>query len=197
MNLSAILEKKPGHIVPEAMIDHVNRLRGTVSGFAIRHADNGKPEIDYEFAETAQATKQFMKLMDASKDNSLFLFFSDKAGKFDTKKDVQPFILTNGDDAMLAVFVEGDFSKYTNPDGTRSDEGNFWEQFLEPLLIETAGDSKSVDDFYAKLRRKTFQDTLINASNHRCVFAFLPLTGEPISFGHNELGKSYEWGNTS
>jgi len=197
MNLSTILEKKPGHIVPEAMVDHVNKLRGTVSGFAIRHADNGKPEIDFEFAETAQATKQFMKLMDASKDNSLFLFFSDKSGKFDTKKDIQPFVLTDGDDAMLAVFLEGDFPKYANPDGTRSDEGNFWEQFLEPMLVELAGDSKSLDDFYTKLRRKTFQDTLINSSHNRCVFGFLPLTGEPILFGNNELGKPYEWGNIS
>lgn len=197
MNLSVILEKKPGHVAPEAIIEHVNKLRGSVSGFAIRHLDNGKPEIDYEFAETAQATSQFMKLQDAGKDNSVFLFFSDKKGSFDTKKDIQPFVLMNGDDAMLAVFVEGDFSKYVDPEGKRSDEGYFWQEFLEPLLIEKAGECSSIESFFDKLRSKVFQQSLINASNHRCVFAFLPLIGEPICFGHNELGKAYEWGNVS
>jgi len=32
---------------------------------------------------------------------------------------------------------------------------------------------------------------------HRAVFVFLPLEGDPICFGQNELGGEYEWGQTS
>lgn len=197
MNLSVIIEKKPGHTMPMALLEHVNKLRGTVSGFAVRHSDKGKPEIDFEFAKTVQAAEAYNKIQEAAKDNTAFFFFSDKKGKFDDANDIQPFVLTNGDDAMLAVFVEGDFSKYSDPEGKRSDEGNLWASYLEPLLADMAGESKDIEAFYAKLRKKTFHDTLINASNHRCSFAFLPLTGEPILFGNNQLGKEYEWGNIS
>jgi hypothetical protein len=201
MNLSVILEKKPGHIVPSEMIEHLIKLRGSASGFAIRYKDDdtNKNALTYEFAKTSQPAAQYAKIVQAAKDNSLVMFFTNKAGKFDDGKDVQPFVLVNGEgddaEAFLAVFIEGDFSKYSG--GERSDEGNLYEQFVQPLLIEKASESKSLDEFYDKLRSKTFQQSLINAANHRCVFCFVPLNGEIIAFGDNQLAGQYEWGNVS
>lgn len=199
MNLSTVIEKNAGHVVPKELLELALKAHPRVSGFAARPKLDGKDVIDYEFCEKTTTIDNLVKLMANTKDMPMLLFFSDGKGTFDVKKDIQPFVLKDGDLNVIAYCVEGDFGKFSVAGGTRSDEGNLSEKLIEPLLIEAMENAGGdMGKFIAKLHSPLFKTTLEAAIGHRGVFSFLPINGDIVSlFDKNDLGGTFDWGKTS
>ena len=192
---SSILVKKAGEIIPEANLKAA--LIGTTSvGYAIQDVDKDGNAFIFSEKDDAQADiTNLMELQDTAKERTVVFFF----GRGDTTKgdSVQPFIYQVDGEDVLAIFLEGNFPGYTNNNG-QSDEKNVLDEILLPSLAKAMkiadGDS---DAFFAELKDSLFHKTLLNTAAHRAVFAILPLEGDLIAFGENDLGKEYPWGTSS
>lgn len=202
MNLSTLIQVTAGQTCPRELIEATLKNCPSVSGFAVRDGDG----INYEYYDKTTTVENIMKLVEFTKEHELFLFFanwpagSDGKVTADAKKDIQPFVLLtgDGDDATthVAYFLEGDFSKYAK--AGRTDEGNLSSDLIDPMLADifenVEGDPAK---FSAKIHSPLFAAQLKATLGHRGCFAFLPQHGDPVMFGENDLGGSYDWGNTS
>src|ERR1700735_2395987 len=98
---------------------------------------------------------------------------------------------------ILAVFIEGDAPNYAKTGEGHTETYNLWEDFIFPTLLEKFEASADLTSFYDKLRTSAFQQSMLNVFAHRGVVVFVPLEGEPIAYGKNDLGASFPWGTTS
>lgn len=186
MNNSTVLHKPAGLIIPEALVAAALKACPTCSGMAVRDADG----IEHEYFEKTTTVDNIMKLQNFAKDSEILLFLANFTDKFDMKKDIQPFVLKDGADrSILAYAFEGDFPKYADPSGTRSDEGNVSEKYIEPMLFDmyenVGGDEGK---FFAKLHSPMFKAQVEAIIGARGTFAFLPLIGPVVAIGQNDLG---------
>lgn len=195
MNIATIIEAKPGHQIPreyaEKALDGV-----TVAGFAIQ--EDGKISTSQD--DVPPALDDFLKFDEEIKDLTR-TYYLGKFGPGFKADDIQPFVMRVGEkdtDDILAVFLEGDFPGYTNAESGHCEERNLMEEILLPSLMKNYkfcnGD---LDKFFAELNDPLFKKNLLNTSAHRGVFHFVPIAGERISHGTNDLGGQYTWGNVS
>jgi hypothetical protein len=196
-----IIHRLPGHQVPKELLETALRKCPTVSGFAIRDTLDGNTTLETDRLDKATTIENLTTLDTQSKDYETVLYLANLPGKF-TKDDVQPYVLTVCDEEndtstdILSIFLEGDFPKYAKEGHT--DEYNFYKEIIEPTLQDmfmAANQDGAV--FIASLHKPLFEKQMMAHVGHRAAFVFLPLEGDAIKFGNNELGLGDDWGTCS
>lgn len=203
-----IVRKKAGYLMDREFLETAVRYCPTVSGYAIRDTTDGKTTLETDQSDHTAPVERFMALNETAKDFELVLYLANitQNGLTNLKDDIQPFVMQvkDADDpdgegiTILSFFVEGDFPKHSDSKSGHTDEYNFAHDIIIPLLEEMFEDAEGdLAKFIAKLHKDSFRKTLEAYVGYRAAFVFLPLEGDPIEFGTNSLGTSYEWGTVS
>src|SRR6266852_4240587 len=203
-----IIRKKAGHLMDKEFLETALRHCPTVSGYAIRDATDGKTTLETDQYDRSVTIENLMTLNEQAMEYDAVLYMANitQSGLTNLKDDIQPFVLQmkDADDpdgegiSIVSFFVEGDFPKYTDSKSGHTDEYNFAHDVIIPLLEEIFEDVEGdIGKFTAKLHKPSFEKTLTAYVGHRAAFVFLPLEGDPIEFGTNPLGTTFEWGTAS
>lgn len=199
-----IIHAKAGHQVPKELFETALRKCPTVSGFAIRDTTDGKATLETDRFDKAVTLENMINLDTQAKDYDSVYYLANMPGKF-TKEDVQPFVLTIFDEEndkigtdILSFFLEGDFPKYSKADSGHTDEYNFAHEIVIPTLQDMfLAANQDIPAFTASLHKPLFEKNIMAHVGHRAAFVFLPLTGDPVKFGINDLGAGWDWGTAS
>lgn len=204
MNTSVIIRKKKDFDIPRGYLQEALKKCPTCFGIAVRDSNEGNATIDITAEARNIALDELVKVLAGCKDVDVVLTLGNMVQDFDKESDLQPFLFqqaVEGEEQpenILAVFLEGDFPNYCKPGKGHTDEFNLWEDFMFPMMLDQFDLANSdVDDFYARLRKSTFEQAIMNTVSHRAAVVLLPLDGEPIAFGRNDLGAEFDWGATS
>lgn len=204
MNNSVIIRKLAGQVVPKGYLQEALKNCPSCFGIAIQDKDDAKNAVLETSSEMKTLTADdLFKTVEACKDLSMVIHLGKFTENFNADDDRQPFVfqmaVEGGDpEDILAVFMEGDFPNYTIPDGGHTDEYNLWEKFIFPMMLEKFDLANSdPEDFFTRLRSSTTDQAIMNTVGHRAAVVFVPLEGEHIAFGRNELGGEFDWGTTS
>lgn len=200
-----IIRKKPNHAVPREFLETALRRCPTASGFAVQDITDGVKSLETDEFDRAITLENLMTLNEKTTPYEAVFWIANLTGKWD-KADIQPFTITvRAGDAkpedkgtcVLSFFVEGDFPNF-NDNKDHTEEYNFAHEIIIPMIEEMfeAADG-DIGKFIAKLHSPLFKKNLMAHVGHRGVFVFLPLEGDPIAFGQNELGGEYDWGEVS
>src|SRR5258706_45002 len=199
-----IIHAKAGHQVPKELWETALRKCPTASGFAIRDTSDGKTTLEIEHYTQTGTVDDMAVLDERAKEYERVYYLANLPGAH-TKDDVQPLALTilNGEEDkigtdILTIFFEGDLPKFSDPKSGHTDEYNFFHEILLPTLQDmfmAAGQDIAV--FTAALHKPLFEKNIMAHVGHRAAFVFLPLEGDPIKFGTNELGLGDDWGSCS
>ncbi len=199
-----IIHAKAEHQVPKEFWEAALRKCPTVSGFAVRDTSDDKTTLEVEHYTQTVTVDDMLMLDGRTKEYERVYYLANLPGTH-TKDDVQPFVLTIMEDEqdtigvdILSFFLEGDFPKYSDPKSDHTDEYNFAHEIVIPTLQDMflAAD-QDVAVFTAALHKPLFEKSLMAHAGHRAAFVFLPLSGDPVKFGNNELGLGDDWGSCS
>src|SRR6266446_6240037 len=199
-----IIHAKAGHQVPKELWRSALLNCPTISGFAIRDTSDGKTTLEIEHYTKTGTIEDMVMLDERTKEYERVFYLANVPGAH-TADDVQPYVLTIfGDDKdtigtdILAFFLEGDFPKFSDLKSKHTDEYTFTHEIVIPTLQEMflAAD-QDIAVFTAALHKPLFEKNIMAHAGHRATFVFLPLEGDPIKFGANELGLGDEWGSCS
>lgn len=204
MNTQVIITKKAGQDIPRGYLQVALKNCPTYHGLALRDPNNGEPIIEVSHNHKTADLDELVKTLAQLKDCDLMLILGKMTQDFDPEADMQPFVFqqrneefADGVENVLAIAFEGDFPNYSKPGGKHTDEYNLWDNFIYPTLDEKFQAASDLPAFYAKLRSSQFEQAVMNTASHRAVAVFLPLEGDIIPFGRNELGGEFDWGATS
>ncbi len=204
MNTSVIIHKKKDHDVPKGYLQEALKKCPTCFGIAVRDTNDGNATIDISAEVKTLSVDDLAKVLAGCKDVEVVLSLGNMTQDFDKETDLQPFVFQQAVEGepdpenILAVFMEGDFPNYNKPGAGHTDEFNLWEDFMFPTMLDHFSlANQDVEDFYVRLRKSTFEQAIMNTVSHRAAVVLVPLDGELISFGRNELGAEYDWGTTT
>lgn len=203
-----IIHKKAGQMVDKEFLELALRRCPTVSGYAIRDVSDGKTTLETDQYDRSVTIENMMLLNNQAKDYEAILYLANITQKdlVAIKDDVQPntMVIRDANDpddpgaSIVSFCVEGDFPKFCNPESGHTDEWNFSQEIIIPMLEELFTDvDGDIGKFIAKLHKPSFEKNLMAHVGHRAMFVFLPLEGDPIIFGNNTLGGEFEWGSAS
>lgn len=197
MNTETIVHVKPGHVAPEEYLALVSAKCPTVFGFAGREKDG---KLVCESMTHIPTMTELKELNETLKDSHLLMFFANYP-KAVLPDDIQPWSLNDGAEPprhFLLMMFEGKFDKYADLNGDHTSAFNVSDEIVFPRLEKAFNDSdKDIAKFLESLRQSSIQRSLSNSFDGRGVFVFLGETGDPISFGTNDVGAEYEWGTVS
>jgi hypothetical protein len=203
-----IIRKKAGHLMDKEYLETALRKCPTVSGYAIRDVTDGVTTLETDQSDHSATIEGLMGVNAQIKDYDAVFYLANitQNGLTNVKDNVQPFEFITRDadkpddpgSVIVSFFVEGDLPKHSDPASGHTDEYNFAEDVIFPLLQEIMEDAEGdIGKFIAKLHKPSFEKTLMAYVGHRAAFVFLPLEGDAIEFGKNALGTTLEWGTVS
>lgn len=205
MNTSVIIRKHAGHVIPRGYLQEALKNCPTCFGIAVQ--DRNPETKDAVLSTSAEAKAGdidvLMKIIEGCKDLPMFIQLGHMTQDFDPSDDLQPFtfqMAVEGEDPedILAVMLEGDFPNYAQPGKGHVDEYHLWEKFIFPTLLEKFDLANSdPEDFFNRLRASPFEQAIMNTVGHRAAIVFIPMEGEPIAMGRNDIGGEFDWGTTS
>ncbi len=199
-----IIHAKAGQQVPEELWKAALVQCPTVSGFAIRDTSDDKTTLEIEHYTQTGTVDDMTMLDERAKEYERVYYLANMPGVH-TTDDVQPFALTilDGENDtigtdILTFFLEGDFPKSSDSKSGHTDEYNFAQEIVIPTLQDLFNaNSQDVALFTGALHKPLFEKNMMAHVGHRAAFVFLPLEGDPVKFGTNELGLGDEWGSCS
>lgn len=204
MNTQVIINKLAGFVPPRSYIQAVLKHCPDCYGISIQDKDGDTPILDVVTAPDKLDADKVMAILDGIKDLPAVLCFGTMTQDFNKEDDLQPFNLEQagageGDDPekILSIFVEGDLPNYSKPGEGHTEAYHFWEDFLFPTLEEKLQAAADLPSFYDKLKTSAFKQAIENPFGHRGVVVLVPLEGDIIAFGKNEIGGEFPWGTTS
>lgn len=204
MNTSVIIRKLAGHVVPRGYLQEALKNCPKTFGITVQDVDENKNSFLENSAEAKTlSADELFKTIEACKDLPMVIKLGNESDDFDPVDDLQPFVfqmaVEGGDpEDILAVYLEGDFPNYSVPKGGHTEEYNLWEKFIFPMMLEKFDLANSdPEDFYNRLRASTTEQAVMNTVGHRAAIVFVPIEGEMIEFGRNEIGGEFDWGTTS
>ena len=199
MKIQTVLGKEIGHTVPEDLLKVILKQGPTAFGFAVQCTDDkGNPELSVTRQEGAPKLEELIEFLNNAKDFRALIAFGMLGTKFNND-DILPLILNDGDDKpFMALGLEGDFPKFDDTATGRTQEFNLASSIIIPSLLDicemTEGDLAKIT---AALGRDSFNNNFLAQIGHRGIMTILPVEGEFLNFGKNEIGESYDWGFTS
>lgn len=200
MKVQTVLGKEPGQSVPVELLELIMATKPTAFGFAVQCKDaEGNPELSVTREDTNLKTlmDDLAEFQKNAVDHRALICFGGP-DKFHPE-DILPLVLKDGNDQpFMALGIEGDFPQYSEPSSGRTDESNLASKVIIPTLLEicelTDGDLAKI---ISALGRDKFNNDFLAQIGHRGVMTILPVEGDFIHYGKNELGDSFGWGFTS
>ena len=199
MNIQTILHKKAGQLIPVELLQKILAQKPTGFGFCVQNVEaDGRPDLSITREEECPTLEALAEFQQNAKDWPVIMYFGLLKGQHHAD-DVQPFLIRDGDDNVFMSFMlEGDFPKFSDPASGHTDEYNLATKIIIPQLEElcelTEGD---LDKISASLQRDSFKNTFDAHIGHRGVLTIMPLYGEVITLGKNEIGETADWGSSS
>lgn len=197
MRTGVIIQKKAGQLIPTEFLEVALKNNVGAGGFIIQDKEengDGCLITDRVF-DKSPTLQQLNDLQTEYKEQPMLLWLGN--GQF-SEQSAQPFVLSSSEGPdVLACMFEGDFSKYVDTKSPETEEYAVFQKVVEPLLLKAWKYSEGTYESFIGELDATFEQSLMNAASHRCVFAFMPVTGDTIAFGNNELGEVYDWGTVS
>jgi len=204
MNNQVIITKKAGQDIPRGYLQAALKECPTYLGLALRDPNNGEPIIEVSHEHKTTDVDDLSNKLAQLKDCDIVLTLGKMVQDFAADDDMMPYVFQQanenfegGVENVLAISFEGDFPNYSKPGAGHTDEYNLWENFVYPTISEKFEASADLTSFYGRLRSSQFEQAVMNTVSHRAVAVFLPLEGDIIAFGRNELGAEFDWGTTS
>lgn len=204
MNGSVIIMIAAGYVPPLDYIQTALKHCPTCFGIAIKEGDGDGAVIDVVREHRSLSPEKLLEILEGCKDEEVILTLGNMTQDFNPDEDMMPFVFQQAsaeDDAdpenILAIFLEGDASNYAKVGEGHTETFNLWEELIFPTLSEKYEGCTDLDTFYKRIKTSAFKQTVENAFSHRGVAVFMPLIGESIAIGRNELGGKYDWGKTS
>lgn len=190
-NLQTVITKNSGHVIPDELFELIIAKKPNSFGFAVQ----GEEELTVVREEGTPDLEDLKEFNRNAMDFRALVCFG-WLSQFNPE-DILPLVLQEGDNAFLAVALEGDFPKFDNNDG-RTQEFNLAAELIIPSLNDicelTDGD---ITKLVAAIGKPSFNNNFFAQVGHRGVLSILPREGDIISFSKNELGEVYDWGSTS
>lgn len=203
MNTSVIITAKAGHVPPRGYLQEALKHNPTCYGLCVRESDDAGPFLSSAAEHRTIAVDDLVKKLEELKDCDVVLHLGNMTQDFSPEDDMQPWAFqkaVEGEDPadILHIFIEGDFPNYAKVGGGHTDEYNFFDSFLFPTLLEKYQAVQGDDEqFFVKLRESLFEQQVMHPVGHRAAIVMVPVIGDIIAFGKNELGGEFEWGATS
>lgn len=194
-----ILHIKAGHLPPDDLIQLLLSKKPTAMGFSIQNVLDDKPDLAILKEDASGASFDDIKrVLVNSKDWPVTLYIGMlKAGY--NPEDIQPFVLQDPEskDPFISVFIEGDIVGHGDP-ADRTEQYNFVNGILLPKINEFCFDFEGdLDKITAKLRGDIFKKEFMMHVGHRAELHIMPVSGDMICLGKNDLGEIYDWGSIS
>lgn len=202
MNKQVIITKEPGQVIPRGYLQEALKQCPSCIGITIQDVVDDEPVLDCTAENKTMTVDDLMKVIESCKDVRMVVVLGQMVQDFDPETDMQPFVFQqtgeNGETQnILAFHVEGDYPNYSKPGKGHTDEFNFWEDCVFPTLLEKFDASDNLVTFFSKVAASPMKQLIENPIGHRGVAVFVPLEGDIIAFGNNELGGEFDWGTTS
>jgi len=206
MNTQVIITKLPGQAIPRGYLQEALKQCPTCIGLTIQDphgAGKDQPLLETTAENKTMDVDDLMKIVESCKDVAVVIVLAKMDQDFDATTDMQPFVFqqrVEGEEEpenILAFHVEGDFPKFSRPGKGHTDEYNLWEECVYPAIQEKFEDSDDLGKFYKKISGTPMRQLIENAIGHRGVAVFVPLEGDIVAFGTNDIGGEFEWGTTS
>lgn len=189
-----LMHIRAGHLPPKDLLEQILAHKPTAFGFAVQAAN----ELSVVRADGTEASlKKLIELGEQAKDFPWTAYFG-KLAEGVSKDDIQPFVLYDGNNSpTFAIFAEGTFNGLDNKGHT--EQAMLSGELLMPKLIEYLEDFEGdIDKVIKKLKSDAFSKALHATFGHRAVVQFIPITGDIITFEHNnQLGQTGDWGYVS
>lgn len=196
MNRQIVLTKKAGHLIPEALLKLYLGQNPTTFGFAVQ--DSETHELSITRTTEIPALEGLIEFNKAAEKYQAMVCFG-MLGKGFGDEDILPFIINDADEKpFFAIGIEGDFPRAPQSGRIGTDEYNLASNLIIPTIIEhceNCGDD--YDKLTEKLRSSVFENNFKAQIGQRGILSIMPVDGDIIFHGKNELGDTYDWGSTS
>lgn len=202
MNSQVIITKEPGQIIPRGYLQVALKQFPSCIGITIQDVVEKEPVLDVSVENRTMSVDDLMKVVESCKDVRMVVVLGKMEQDFNPETDVQPYVFqqaVEGEDPqnIITFHCEGDFPNYAKPGKGHTDEYNYWEDFIYPTLLEKFEASSDLNQFFSRINSSAMKQAVENPIAHRGVIVFVPLEGDIIAYGRNDLGGKFEWGTTS
>lgn len=195
-----LLHVKAGSLPPDDMLKMLlDKIKPTAFGFCVQNVEQGKPELAIVREDAKNMGFDELKsLFVNAKDYPITVYLASLADGYNPE-DIQPFTINDGDDKpFMAIFLEGTMTGAHDEPKDHTEQYNLVNGLLIPTITEWCNDFEGdLDKINAKLRGDLFNKNFLSQIGHRAVLQIMPLEGDIINLGKNELGEIYEWGSLS
>lgn len=198
MKIETLMTKKAGFNFPVELMAAIVSRRPTAIGFVVQDGTGKTPELSVIHEAATPSVAQLEEFQRNAHDFNAMAYFGELGSKFNPE-DIGPFIIKDGNgQPFMAVGLEGDFNGHTDLKSGRTEAYNLASKFIIPTLVEVCeyagGDLEKI---MATLNDDRLNESFLEHVGHRGVLTIFPLEGDPIWFGKNEIGGTYDWGQTS
>lgn len=195
LKIGTLLTKKPGHTIPVELLAAIINRRPTAFGAVVQDHESTELSVIHEASTPTMA--QLEEFQQNAKDYQAMLYFGELGSKFNPE-DIQPFVITDGDGKpFMAIGLEGDFPKHSQPNLGRTDDYNLASEIIIPTILEVCELGGEIEKIMSALNDDRFNKKFLEHVAHRGALTILPIEGDPLWLGKNELGNAYDWGQTS
>lgn len=197
MRSEVIACKLPGQLISPVWLEKALETHNTCVGYAL--AKEGKvfhknfDPADVDLKDAVEKTQEKFKA------EHVFFYFmhADDPDKEYDLDSFQPFpILMKGDDTLLAVMLDGEFSAFEK-EGPNTPAQHFLDDYLKPKITEMYADLGNLDKLLTRMDGAPFRKDLQTHLEPRGYMLALPARGKAFAISNNKLGGSYAWGLAS
>ena len=196
VNNQTILHVKAGHLPPDDMLEFLLGKKPNAFGFTVQSLYEGKPDLAVVREDATNMSLSELKgLFVNAKDDPITVWLGKLKDGYDPE-DIQPFLVRDSnDDAFISIFLEGDLVGNDVPI-MHTEQANYVNGILIPKVCEWCEDfDGDLDKITKKLTSDTFNREFLMHVGHRAVLHIIPLEGDPINAGKNEIGlPDADWG---
>ena len=191
-----ILHVKAGQVPETKLVELILAKKPTAFGFAVQgKADDGTPEMDVVRENGDNLTLDTVQsFLQQRKEFATTLYFANLPKGYDAD-DVQPFIISDPDDkTFMTLFVEGDIIGNAEPKA-HTEHYNLINGVIIPKIVEWCEDFEGdLDKVMKKINGEVFNKDWLTHVGHRAILHILPMAGDSVMLGKNELGLEADWG---
>jgi hypothetical protein len=194
-----IMHVKAGTLPPEKLLAAILAKKPTAFGYAVQNVYEKKPDlaITRDAVDGLKIEEVLSLLNGDAKDWPITLYFGMLKKGFNPE-DIQPFVIQDGDgNDFISLFLEGTIVGHDEPK-ERTEQFNLVNGVLIPKILEWCDDFEGdIEKISAKFKGKVFRDDFMTHIGHRAILHVLPVTGDTVNLGTNEMGGEYDWGWTT
>jgi hypothetical protein len=190
-----LLHVKAGHLPLDALLQLLLKKKPNAIGFAIQNIHEGNPDLAITQEDATNLSFDDLKtLFDNAKEWPLTAYFGGLKEGY-KPEDIQPFVIKDGNDnPFMSLFLEGTMVGNDDP-SDHTEHYNYVNGLLIPKILEWCEDFEGdVEKILAKVRGDLFKKEFMGNVGHRAVLHMMPVEGDSVNLGKNEIGEDTDWG---